>query len=167
MKFDVPEIPAGCEFVGAYLKLYVDELVCACDVSVRVNRIATSFNTSTITWNTAPSMIPTSTMFTVDYRQSEQFVEIDISGLVRETLCSHSPFLGIGLTEMRECNGIAIFASSNNKKAKKYEPVVIVHYICPKGPTGPTGPIGPKGPTGPTGATGATGAFTYAQLWIW
>ena len=156
LKFDIPGIPAGGELINAVLRLFVSEIDSTGNLPIKVNRILASFNPDTVTWNTAPAYTPTSSEFNVNCHNIGQFVEADVSELVRSWINKSYHNNGIALTGKANREGLVVFLSSNCTEEKR--PQLIITYInSAVGSTGPTGPRGPTGPTGPKGATGSTG----------
>ncbi|MDD2267916.1 MAG: DNRLRE domain-containing protein [Eubacteriales bacterium] len=178
LKFILPKLPERCEIINATLKVFILEVTCSNQVSMRISKIKEDFDPSTVTWNSAPYMTPKAGYCTVDFCQSNQFIDIDVSDILRDSFTSSSDLLGIALTEMFG-NGMVVVAAGGFTESPAEEtpfnnvlPTLTVQYLCscipefhetpgpvgPKGEPGPAGPQGEPGPAGPQGEKGQRGA---------
>lgn len=177
LKFILPKLPERCEFINATLSVFVLEVTCSNQVGMRISKIKEDFDPSTVTWNSAPRMTPKVGYCTVDFCQSNQFIDIDVSNILRDSFNSSSDFLGIALTEMFG-DGMVVVAAGGFTESPAEEtpfnnflPTLTVQYLCscipefhetpgpigPKGEPGPAGPQAEPGPAGPKGEPGPVG----------
>lgn len=130
LKFELSQLPSACEIIGATLKLFVERATLSSCISVAAYGIAPDYDPSVVTWDTAPQTTEPSAAFTVSYCQAKQFIEADVTELVRRSRTDSSPpLLGILLTESAGDPGSAVFAAGSDRDAR-YRPSLIIQYTC-------------------------------------
>src|SRR5437763_8366226 len=173
LKFDLstlPGCPSSCppgnEVNKATLRLFVSHVKHPGTFSVvGIGPSTVPWTEGTITDNnsavTAPPYLLEATSAPV---AQYQFINIDITNLVKDWLNGIIPHNGIALIP----DGSRINAQFDSKEggSTSHEPLLEIDLVGSgggggggsAGPTGPTGPTGPIGATGATGATGSTGS---------
>lgn len=130
LKFDLSQVPSVCEIVGATLKLFVEKATLSRRISITAYGIAPDYNASAVTWATAPQAAAhPCAVFTVSYCQAKQFIEVDVTELVRSSRADNSPLAGILLTEAAGDAGSVVFAAGSDRDAH-YRPSLIVRHSC-------------------------------------
>ena len=156
IQFDLSSLPSGTtasQIGAAYLKLYVNRINTAGLVNIQA--VTSTWNESTVSYATTPSLGSTVASFTPATPQ--QFITIDVTSLVQSWLNGTTNY-GIALTTS---GGDIVFDSKENDETSHAAHLDIT--VVSQGPTGPQGPAGPQGsagsqgPVGPQGSTGPQG----------
>lgn len=130
LTFELSQLPSECEIVGAALKLFVERATLSSCISVEAYGITPDYDPSAVTWETAPQATASPAAFTVNYCQARQFIEADVSELVRNSRTDGDPaLLGILLTEADGDAGSVVFASGSDRDAR-YRPALVIQYAC-------------------------------------
>jgi YVTN family beta-propeller protein len=128
--------------------------------TVSVCQLATSWSSTTITGNNAPtcgSNPSTNIALTTAQLQNGSFIPIDVTTMVQSWYTNANTNYGIMLGAVSSGVNVQFDILQSNSG---YPPVLdlVLQSQGPAGPPGATGLQGPQGPMGTTGATGATGA---------
>jgi hypothetical protein len=161
IKFVLPVLPVT-SVNSAILRLYLIVKNGAAPSPVVVNRVTTPFNTATVTFNTQPSFVATSSQLNITTADVLNFVQIDVTSLINSWLNGTFTNAGIALTDSDGTTSVQ-FASSNFSEF--YVPKLILDFT--EGPTGGTILSGVGAPTCAIGNTGDLYADTEAaQIYI-
>lgn len=130
LTFELSQLPPDCEIVDAALKLFVERATLSSCISVEAYGITPDYDATAVTWDTAPQATVSPAAFTVNYCQARQFIEADVSELVRNRRTDgDSALLGILLTEADGDAGSVVFAAGSDRDAR-YRPSLIIQYAC-------------------------------------
>ncbi|MGA3049799.1 MAG: DNRLRE domain-containing protein [Terracidiphilus sp.] len=158
IQFDLSSLPAGTtasQIGKATLGLYVNRINTS--GLVNVQPVTGTWNESTVTFATIPTLGSTVASFTPAV--AEQFIVIDVTSLVQGWVTTPGSNLGVALSS---ASGNVVFDSKENDETSHVAHLDIT--VISQGATGATGatgaqgPQGIQGPQGPQGTQGATGA---------
>jgi len=155
IRFDLSNLPAGThghDVAKATLIVWVDPV--GSSGSVDVFRVNGPWSEKTLTHNNAPALgtievpgVP------VPLAQHNNFLSIDITGLVKDWLDGAQPNNGVALFPHTPTTTL-LLDSKENMSTSHY-PQLDIRLIGPAGSQGVQGPAGPAGPQGPPGPAGA------------
>lgn len=158
LTFTIPPLPVATVDAAALVLFVVDKTG---DVPspVIVNRVISPFDPGTVTFNTQPTFVATSSIVNVVQCDIQDFIAFDVTELVNQWISGVFPNFGIAL---QNPDGTTVVRFGSDDITSPFAPLLILYYsgggeIGPTGPTGPTGPAGLPGIPGPTGPTGPAG----------
>ncbi|WP_228731299.1 DNRLRE domain-containing protein, partial [Clostridium zeae] len=167
LEFDINQsVPSGKTILEARLNLFVfKKQKLDAQLSPQIVQIYSNLNNFSqceTTWNNAPNIESTPYQSTITDLDINNFISIDITGLVSNWYNRIIPNFGITLLGLENNHHSLIGFRSSKYQIPNRRPLLVIKYsnCVPTGPiccTGPTGATGPTGLTGVTGATGATG----------
>ncbi len=174
VRFDLSSLPAGYtsgNVAKATLKLYVGSVTTA--GSFNVDYITSSWNESTVTYSTQPSLGATiAGSVPISLTQKNQYIQVDVTAAVGAWLDGTQQNYGLALVA-----NAPLYAAFNSKESTttSHAPELDIVFTGngaqgpqgPEGPQGPQGPEGPQGPIGPAGPQGPTGPVGIANRGSW
>lgn len=134
LKFALPVLPVPA-VDSAFLQLSVIVKTGAAPSPIVVNRVTSSLDTSTVTYNTQPTFVPTPSQINVTTADLYTAVQIDVTQLVNEWLNNTFTNDGFALTNS---DGMTLVEfATNNIVYEPYFPVLVLNYsIAPAAPVG-------------------------------
>ena len=160
IQFNLSTVPAGATVTKATLRLYVDAVTKS--GSFDVYQVNSSWNESTLTYNTAPTPGASATgghPTSVTSASYNQFLLIDITSLVQGWVSGSITNNGVALA-LTSSQGSFSFDSKESLltgNGPELE-IALAGAVGPQGPQGIQGPAGQQGAQGPAGLKGDTGA---------
>lgn len=134
MEIDLSSIPVT-SVDSAVLQLSVIVKTGTDPSPIVVNRVTAPFDASTVTYNTMPPFVPTSSQININTSDLYSIVSIDITTLVNEWLSGTHPNYGIALTNADDVTLVQF--GTNNIVYEPYFPKLVVTYSdTPVPPTG-------------------------------
>lgn len=124
LKFDISSLPVE-SVDSAILRLFVFAKTGASPSPIVVNRVTSDFDINSVTYNTMPTYIPTSSTTDVSLDEVIQYIEIDVTTLVNEWLNGTYPNFGIALTNP---DGITSVQFGGRLIGAAFEPQLVVTY---------------------------------------
>lgn len=118
LKFDLNSIDINSKIERAELCLYLDS-ACFSDgdflIPIEVYKVLTPYKTSKVTWNKSPELSPTLCRSTINGKENNSYVKINIIELVKEWIYNKNSNYGLALVS--KCSGKALtFCSSRGIK---------------------------------------------------
>ena len=155
-RFELSPLPGSPTVEKAVLRLWVNAVVMPGVVEVRP--VLEPWDERTIGGDSVPDVGAPIASFGVGSGDHLTFVEVDITGLVRDWATGLLDNHGLAL---RGASGASVDVAFDTKENDvfSHEPEIEVALgeTGPQGPTGPAGPPGPQGVNGPPGPPGAQG----------
>lgn len=125
LRISLPELPVN-QVDSAFLQLSVIVKSGASPSPVVVNEVTSSFDPSTVTYNTRPDFSPTASTISISTADLYTAVKIDVTALVNGWLNGTVPNNGIALTN---ADGVTIVEfATNNIVYEPYFPELVLTY---------------------------------------
>lgn len=133
LRISLPELPVN-QVDSAFLQLSVIVKSGASPSPVVVNEVTSSFDPSTVTYNTRPDFSPTASTISISTADLYTAVKIDVTALVNGWLNGTVPNNGIALTN---ADGVTIveFATNNIVYEPYFPELVLTYSSTPSGNT--------------------------------
>lgn len=125
MQLNLSGIPASV-VNSAYLEFAVISKTGAADSPVAVQRVTEPFDTSTVTYNTAPVYTATTSQINVSSSDLYTTIQINVTGLINSLLDGTYPNYGIALTNSDGTTAVQF--ATNNIVYEPYFPRLTVEY---------------------------------------
>ena len=162
IRFDLSTLPADAPILNATMRLFVDQVFNP--GSIDLHAVLGSWDESTITPDTAPSILPAPfTSALISSGAEQKFVSIDVTSIVELWIDGSTPNYGIALlptngTDIQDVQ--VIFNSKENTLTSHHAELEIILDAVEglQGPKGDPGQQGPQGEPGPKGERGAPGS---------
>ncbi len=150
LRFDLSTLPADAVIDKAVLRLFVAKVTRPGGIDVLP--VLDAWEEASLTHATAPALGTTVGGFGVATGDLEDFVVVDVTGLVRDWHAGALPNRGLALVGS-VAKPVSVAFDSKESIASSHAPEleVVLTAIVIAGPPGPSGPTGPQGPPGPTG----------------
>jgi Collagen triple helix repeat (20 copies) len=157
IRFELSPLPDAPTVQKAVLRLWVNAV--AAPGSIEVRPVLEPWDERTIAGDSAPLVGPPVTSFDVASGDHLNFVEVDITALVRDWATGAMDNHGLALRGVDDASvDVAFDTKESDGFSHEPEVEVALGETGPQGPQGPQGPAGPPGPQGIQGQTGAPGA---------
>lgn len=152
LRFDLSVLPANPAVQKATLRLWVFGVVTP--GTIEVVPVAAPWQESTITAATAPALATTIATFAVEGGDALHFVDVDVTGLVKDWASGFADNRGLALRGP-ESGAVYVVFDTKESIVTSHPPEleVALDGTGVPGPQGPQGPPGPQGPQGPPGST--------------
>ena len=125
LQIDLSSIPVTA-VDSAYLKFAVISKTGAAASPVAVQRVTEPFDTSTVTYNTAPAYAATASQINVSSSDLYTIIQINVTALINSLLAGTYPNYGIALTNSDGTTAVQF--ATNNIVYEPYFPTLTVEY---------------------------------------
>ncbi len=135
VQFDVSSIPYNAYIISAYLNLYGYSHVVNTNSKSVLEKVTSSWNENTVTWNTQPSVISTGAVYIAAPTSSTQNYSIDVSSFVKGwvNLAEGNPNYGFRMRLQTEISGYGLGFYSSDYTNAAYQPSVSIQYTTQLG----------------------------------
>lgn len=125
LRYTFPTLPVS-EVDSAILQLAIITKTGTALAPVVINRVTSSLDTDTVTYNTRPSFIPTDSQIKIAKDALYTTVQIDITELVNQWIKGTYPNYGLALTDSDDTTAVGF--GNNEILHEPFYPVLILTY---------------------------------------